>query len=305
MTAAVHGRADLSAWREQLCQSFFRLDVESMGPSGVLSGRMSDATKGRVHAVTVDVRGEPHRVRRVRSKTEDGGLLVSVQLQGGCVVRQGDREAVLRPGDMAVYDAGRPYDLVFPSGDHRQAVLQVPVIDSSAASMLLGQTAVRIPGEGGIGPAVGALLTAIPTAIQDAETVHAERLAQSALELLALAVPATSKLDRGTELLHRARAFIEAHADDPELRPSTIAEGLHLSLAHLHRTFRQSDNTVGALVKQVRLERAAADLRDEKLGRWTVAEIATRRGFSDSAHFSRSFAAHFGMSPSEWRRRGA
>lgn len=81
---------NLSAWREQLCQSFFQLDVEPMGKSAVLLGKMSDATKGRVHAVTVDVQGEPHRVRRVHSKREDGGMLVSVQLQGGCLVRQGD-----------------------------------------------------------------------------------------------------------------------------------------------------------------------------------------------------------------------
>lgn len=303
MTSEVQEQFGLSAWRERLCQSFFYLDVKPLGSTAHLRAKMSRATKGRIRAATVKVLGEPHLVRRSRSGDEDGSLLVSVQLRGSCVVKQDGREALLRPGDMALYDASRPYDLIFPSGDHRQAVLQAAPADVSLTASLLRNTAVRVSGENGIGPAVSALLTAIPGSIRDAEVVHAERLAQSALELLALSLSREARPGRAAELLGRARAYIEAHADDPGLNPGLIASGLHVSLAHLHRTFRGSDATVSSLVRQVRLDRAAADLRDEKLAHWTVAAIGSRRGFNDAAHFSRLFASHFGMTPSEWRRR--
>jgi len=305
MTPEVQEQVDLAAWRERLCSSFFNLDVEPLGSTAYLRAKMCSETRGRVRAATVEVLGEPHLVRRSRSGDEDGSLLVSVQLRGNCVVKQDGREAVLQPGDMALYDASRPYDLIFPSGDHRQAVLQAAPADSSVTTSLLRRTAVRIPGRNGIGPAVGALLTAIPDSIHDAEVVHAERLAQSALDLLSLSFSSGTRPDRAAELLDRARAYIEAHADDPGLNPGRIARGLHVSLAHLHRTFRRSDATVNTLVRHVRLDRAAADLHDEKLRHWTVAAIGSRRGFNDAAHFSRLFASHFGMTPSEWRRQAA
>ncbi len=51
-------------------------------------------------------------------------------------------------------------------------------------------------------------------------------------------------------------------------------------------------------MRRMRLERAAA-LIAGKTG--TLSEIAYRVGFSDQAHFSRSFKRHLGMTPSEYR----
>lgn len=302
MGAKVREQVELSAWREQLSQSFFDLDVEPLGASANLFPTISGQTKGRVYAATVDVQGEPHLIRRTRSSTRNESLLVSVQLRGSCIVRQHDKEAVLKPGDMALYDASQPYQLVFPAGDHKQAVLQVPAHELATLDSLRAHTAVRIAGDSGIAPAVSAMLTAIPKSIRDSEVVNAERLARSAMDLLALSFPTTGKIDRGATLVTQAHAFIEANADDPTLTPSAVAAALHLSLAHLHRLFRATDSTVSGLIKRTRLDRAATDLRDAKLAHWTVSEIALRRGFHDAAHFSRTFASHFGVAPGEWRR---
>jgi len=296
-------QVDLRTWRERLSESFVRLDVLSLRSDDYLRTRMSTAVNGWVRASTVDVRGEPHVVRRSRARTTDdgGALLVSVQLGGTCVVRQGGREAFLEPGDIAVYCSSEPYDLAFPGGTHRQAVLQVPLADTVAMRSLLGKTAVRVPGSHGLGRAVGPLITAIPRAIENSNAVEAERLTLSGLDLLALSLSSGDRISRSAELLDRARAFIAMNADDPSLTPPSIAVGVHLSLAHLHRVFQQSDNSVAETVKNIRLERAAADLRDEGLREWTIAEIAERRGFADASSFSRAFASRFGMPPIRWR----
>lgn len=302
-----HGRRrqDISAWQEQLSASFVRLDVVSDGSLRVLDTRLATTTKGTARAAQVDVAGEPHVVRRTprSAAQDDGGILVSVQLGGSCIVRQGGREARLSPGDIAWYDTGRPYDLVFPEGSHRQTVLQIRPGDYVHAQALVDTTAVRVPGDRGIGHVVAPLLGAIPHSMEDAEVVQTERVTQMAIDMLLLALP-SSRRQGAPDLLASTRRFVEEHADDPDLSPSGVAAAVHLSLGHLHRIFRRSDTTLGTYLKHVRLRNAASDLRDPLLAHWDVADIARRRGFRDPASFSRAFHSRYGMSPSRWRRAG-
>lgn len=299
-----HGRRrqDIASWQEQLSASFVRLDVVSDGSLRALDTRLATAQKGKARAARVDVVGEPHVVRRTphAASQDDGGILVSVQLRGSCIVRQLGREAHLRPGDIAWYDTTRPYDLVFPEGSHRQVVLQVRPEDFLQSRPLSDSTAIRLPGDLGVGRAVAPLLRAIPHSMQDAETVQTERIAQMAVDMLLLALPGPPR-SSAPDLLESARRFVEDHADDPDLSPSRVASAVHLSLGHLHRIFRRSDTTLSTHLKLVRLRNAANDLRDPVLGHWTIVDIARRRGFRDPATFSRAFHARYGMSPTEWR----
>jgi AraC-like DNA-binding protein len=51
---------------------------------------------------------------------------------------------------------------------------------------------------------------------------------------------------------------------------------------------------------RARLERARAALADIDRGE-AIGDIAHRFGFSDASHLSRTFRAHFGMTPREYR----
>ena len=46
------------------------------------------------------------------------------------------------------------------------------------------------------------------------------------------------------------------------------------------------------------------DLAFRSLAHLAIAEVATRWGFRSAAHFSRAFAARFGVTPSEFRQAG-
>jgi AraC-like DNA-binding protein len=304
MFTSTRRRQDLASWQEQLSSSFVRLDVAAVGAVASLDTRLATTTKGKVHAAVVDVVGEPHVVRRTRrgAAHDDGGLLVSVQMQGSCIVRQAGREAHLSEGDIAWYHAAEPYDLVFPEGTHQQVVLQINPDEFFRARTLLDHTATRVLGDQGIGHAVAPLLRAIPQSLQDAEVGQADRVAQIAVDLLLLSVPSVPTTPRTPDLLESTRQFIQAHADDPDLTPGSVAAAVHLSVGHLHRIFRGSDSTVGEFLRRARLEHAATDLRDPRFAHWTVADIAQRRGFRDAGHFSRAFASHYGVSPTSWRR---
>ncbi|WP_206860578.1 helix-turn-helix transcriptional regulator [Lysobacter changpingensis] len=80
-----------------------------------------------------------------------------------------------------------------------------------------------------------------------------------------------------------------------------IAHLNHVSARTIDRYLRRENMTFRELSHEVRLERACRLLEDPAQ---TVAQIALRLGFSDSANFSRAFKRAIGMSPSEHRQRG-
>ena len=72
---------------------------------------------------------------------------LNLQLSGTGILIQDNREAVLRPGDLAVYDTHRPYTLAFDA-DFRTLVLMFPhdALDLPPDSVA-GLTATRMAGD--------------------------------------------------------------------------------------------------------------------------------------------------------------
>ena len=79
-----------------------------------------------------------------------------------------------------------------------------------------------------------------------------------------------------------------------------ICESLNCSKSTLLTTFKKKYGiTVNAYLTDLRLERAASLLHDEKI---SIAEIASEVGFSDQSYFSKVFSAKYATSPTEYRR---
>ena len=92
---------------------------------------------------------------------------------------------------------------------------------------------------------------------------------------------------------------VEEHMGDPDFSVEALAAMMHISSSQLTRKLRALiDQPPGRLIRSLRLQRAAALLEADA---GNVGTIAYRVGFSDQAHFSRSFKKHFGVPPSEYR----
>jgi AraC-like DNA-binding protein len=104
-------------------------------------------------------------------------------------------------------------------------------------------------------------------------------------------------------LLVRIQAFIQSHLHERELSPRDIAAAHHVSLSYLHRLFQRDGTTVGAWIRQQRLQRARRDLADPALSATPIHHVAARWGFSHAAAFSRAFRAAYGVSPRDFRGR--
>ncbi|WP_018178116.1 helix-turn-helix domain-containing protein [Jongsikchunia kroppenstedtii] len=110
-----------------------------------------------------------------------------------------------------------------------------------------------------------------------------------------------SGLDRD-DIRTQVRDVIDTDFRDPLLNSDTIAERLNISPRSLFRAFEKSDVTVNQLIRNTRLDRAAAELAGQGSTR-TIAAIAHSHGFSGADTFSRAFRLRFDESPSQFRRR--
>ena len=100
------------------------------------------------------------------------------------------------------------------------------------------------------------------------------------------------------KFLGRVAEIIEERMSDRAFSVEELASAVHMSRSQLHRKLTALlGKSPGSLIRGMRLERAAGLIRS---GSRTLGQIAYETGFSDQAHFSRSFKRHFGCPPSEW-----
>ncbi|WP_102192446.1 helix-turn-helix domain-containing protein [Microbacterium aurantiacum] len=297
---------NISEFRAAVSESFVPLQVSSVGADR-LRGVIRGASVDEVHVN--DVRATSHVVERTPELIARGDrsyFKVSLMLAGTGLLIQDDREAVLRTGDLAVYDTDRPYSLVFDD-DFRTMVVMFPKHLISLPPDMIGQlTAVRISGQEGLGSLVVPYLTQLAGNLDQLAGTTGARLAHSALDLVTTVFTRELGLDESSAdphrvLVQRIRAHIDRNLASTDLGPASIAAAHFISTRHLHGLFQEQGMTVSTWIRTRRLEQCRRDLLDPMLADRPVAAIAARWGFVDAAHFSRAFKAAFSVSPSEYR----
>jgi transcriptional regulator GlxA family with amidase domain len=88
---------------------------------------------------------------------------------------------------------------------------------------------------------------------------------------------------------------------DSRLNVDVIASNMKLSSGYINRLFNSEGTSTMHFVKNSRLEKAKYLLGKNGANNKSVSEVAWLCGFSQVAHFSRSFRSRFCQSPSEYR----
>ncbi|MEM6581658.1 MAG: helix-turn-helix domain-containing protein [Pseudomonadota bacterium] len=295
-------------WREAICDEFVKLDCEQVGPrpfSAVLKGgaRMADLQFSEVIA-------EPHLVHRTRgqiSRATEEDFLISFQISSEGRVRQDGREALLQPGDFAMYDSTRPYTLGFSERFH-QLVVQMP-------KSVLGRhliepekfTAVPISGRAGLGAILSNFMFSIAGEMSSVADTPDE-LSENLVNMIAMAFSSSVMLEQreGQSLAReaikrRVRQYIDNNLCNPDLSNTQIAESQRISTRYLHKLFEEEDQTIHSLILTRRMDKAHEMLASSDYKAHNIETIAYNTGFNSAAHFSRAFKKHFGKSPSEVR----
>lgn len=248
---------------------------------------------------------------------EERRCVVLSQLTGDVVFDHGGTQTPLRTGNFAIVN-GEPARWWSASGDVRQLRLHLPPAWLRSRLPMGRIPAIYIlDGKAGLGRMLANLLNELPQALRDAACsfdVAAEAAVRDAV--VALVVAALSSSDPGCIDIGRNRtrtagarrwpavcAFIEARLPEPTLCPADVAVALGISTRQLHRLFHQAGTSFGAFLRDLRLARCRADFSDPRCAALPVTAIAYRWGFSDSAHFSRSFRAAYGTTARAFRSR--
>jgi AraC-like DNA-binding protein len=302
-TADVPPRDREAYWVDAVCDTFVHLDCEPRRDRPFHGEIRSDVAGNMCVGTVVSTAQLVTRSQRQISRDPADIFLINVQLSGHGMVSQDGRDATLRPGDFALYDSTRPYRLTF-DGDFAQAVLQIPralLVRRIGASENF--TATRIDGTMGIGGVLSPMLRALPSQLGAIPVTGRQRIADCALDLVVAALlssggeraPLTTRMS-----LARAKLWIEQHLAE-KLSAERIAQGCNLSVRHLSRLFTREGTALMEYVWARRLARCHLDLTDPAMQHRSITEIALAAGFNDLSHFSRSYRAHYGLSPREVR----
>lgn len=294
-------------WRERMSNRFVRLQVSSSRPDNfhaLLHGRsFDDISLSRVEA-------DAHQVDRLQEficSADARYFKLSMMLHGTGLVVQDGREALLAPGQMAIYDTSRPYTAEFDDGaDSLVLVFPQEALGVSAAGV--GRlTATPLSSDAGVGRMVGPFLREFVTVLDSIPGRDGIMLAHNGLDLInTMLYSELGTCDRSGDpraaALAEVQEFIDRNVADPDLTPSSIAAAHYMSIRRLHYLFADAGTTVTCWIKNRRLERCRMELADSSRHEETITRIAARWGFSDSAYFSRAFKEAYGASPSVFRR---
>ncbi|MGA9873676.1 MAG: helix-turn-helix domain-containing protein [Rhodococcus sp. (in: high G+C Gram-positive bacteria)] len=293
---------DFEHWRESVSTAFVPLDAVSTGLC-TFEGSLRSATLGslqlsEVAGCEVDVR----RTRATIRRADPGLIKVGMQLSGHGVVTQRGRQAVLAPGDFAVYDTSETYDLHF-DGNFSMFVIMFPRERLRIGSReLAAVTARRVQGNHGVGALVSPFLSGLRRNLVDNDFPATPMFEDAVLDLLGAALDEKAPRDaQASTLLIEAKSLIEANLGDPALSTTVIAARLHISTRYLQKLFKADGSTVAGFIRSRRLEKCHRDLADPRLRAESIGNLCARHGFFDSSAFSRLFRETFGMSPRDFR----
>jgi AraC-like DNA-binding protein len=263
---------------------------------------------GRVQLARVT--GSPHVVERSAAfirRDPAGAVAVYATLRGEAWFRDEDGTRELRPGQLLICDADRPFARGFARGLEELAI-KVP---GDALALVKGPVVTAFaPGRD---PYARALARLADRATRAEHPVTADEGAVIDLVAVLTAGPGGGRgaghgADRAVALRAAAYGFIEDHLADPGLGAARIAAAIGVSERHLSRVLAAGGTTVPRLVRSRRLELAYAMLAGPRPAgprlAPSVAEVAVRCGFTSAAYFSHAFRERFGLRAGEVRRAG-
>ncbi len=229
--------------------------------------------------------------------------MVLLQLSGRSRVEQSGRTAQMVPGAVTVIDSSCPSRCTFEGKNvqlafhmPKQALHELTLHWNPDLASLAPQSSSAL---------VGALMSSAFEVVRSTDRARADIVARTIVSLLNGGLTEKTDLRLETQasgsLLGAIQGFVIGHLSEGTLSPKSIARFHGISERKVHRLFKASGLSVSQWIKQRRLDRCAAQLRDPAMVDQSITEIAFRWGFNDAAHFSRAFRAEFSQTPRDFR----
>jgi AraC-like DNA-binding protein len=264
---------------------------------------LGDLQKFSVHSNALTVERTPTQSRDDTRPC----VFLGMQPSGTSIVVQHGREALLRPGELVLWDTTAPYTLFDPDGI-RHHYFRVPVDRLALPHNMISQLcAVTLSPQHPVADLTATYLQRLETRCDVFERTDTESVAQASVELVrALLTTHIDATELGREAMHatlqlRIIEYLRAHLHEPNLSAAQVASEHHISVRQLYKVLAAAQIGLGDWIRTERLEACRRDLAERVAHSASIAVIARRWGFADPSSFARMFRTAYGMSPREWR----
>jgi AraC-like DNA-binding protein len=301
-TLDVAPRERVDFWRQMIRRHFVPLGIEPLADRD-FDGTVRLRSIGELDVARV--RADPMLACRTREHIERSGgdeYFIGLHLHGIAEAEQDGRAVSLAPGDFALFDSARPYQIAFrAAGTFDHLILRIPREQLEwRAAHLERATACTVK----VGSAGGRLAAPMLRSLVSLDM--AAPLVDPALDLIAAAIIQAAGLagtpaSRRQRTLEEIRRYTLAHLARSDLSPASVAQACFVSPRQIHRLFEQQGTSFGRFVKEARLRRIHRELADPALANLTIAEIGWRNGYRSAPVLTRAFTKRYGSGPRAFR----
>lgn len=291
----------LASWNEIVRQTYAPVDCDPSGPepfsARLASYEFCGTTVTEISTTSISY-SRTERTIRVSPADE---FQLTIITDGEAHIEQCERGCELRAGDMAIYDARRPFHLDFTPYaaftlkiPRHRIVKHMPRADEMTARVLKASC-----------PFASSLESIIADYIRMSKTrignVDRFRLSNAFFDLLSAAFTSEQGYAKvhtsQRQVLREAVCFtMRNHLDDPDFELDAVCKAHNISARTLARLFEEVGETPMQWLWSERLKESKAALEEGRAR--NVTEAAFTFGFSDVSHFTRKFRSVFGVLPS-------
>mgnify|MGYP006190730795 CR=1 FL=1 len=299
----------LETWTRDLRAACGHFDTELAFNRSLFIGEVSKHSRGGLSLA--NLRTNAGLIKRERPNADhdmDQHCFLVSQRSGYCQITQNGQVIQLAPGDMLLMDSTGSIE-ISPFGLIEHASLS---LSRNEVCKQLGnqpRTFGKISSSKACGRMLHVLMDQLCKDALDGEGAvgEGEALQCAFVSLLGSAFEQDhdarddSASLQGSNLRSYVQKVIDESLTQPGLSPVGLANRLNISVRHLYRLFEEQDDSVCRYIQRARLKRSADDLTNPFLRSESITSIAYKWGFTDSAHFSRSFKKQFELSPKDFR----
>lgn len=299
----------LETWTRELRAACGHFDTEMAYNGALFIGEVSKLSRGGLSLA--NLRTNAGLIKRERPNADhdnDQHCFLVSQRSGYCQITQNGQAIQLTPGDMLLMDSTGSID-ISPFGLIEHASLSLSRNEVCKHLGSAAKTFGKISSNKACGRMLHVLMDQLcrdglngQDSIDEGEALQSAfvSLLGSAFDMHDTPVDGSLSLQRDN-LRSYVQKVIDESLTQPGLSPVGLASRLNISVRHLYRLFEEQDDSVCRYIQRARLKRSADDLTNPFLKRESITSIAYKWGFTDSAHFSRSFKKQFDLSPKDFR----
>ena len=304
-TDDVSPRERAGAWREWVWSHFAGLESDLYGDTG-FDGHLSASRAGDV--VMTKLEANRHRVLRspeLARRSDTDYLKIVAPWRGRAAVEQHGRQAWVRPGGWTIYDTAGSYEIGNPERVEHLIVMLPREQLTERGVRLEPLMARQVGGTSGISRVALETMRNTYLELPSMSAASARGAGEAIVELVRLSLLELAGRENAATQLEafrsRIREYIGKHLRDPDLSIERIAQALNCSKRHLHNAFADEEDSLAHHIQRRRQQACMRDLNNPALTQRTITDIALSWGFNNSAHFSRVFREHTGLSPRAFR----